>query len=53
MATTAVPHVAARPGAATPDHTVFALERRGIGAWLTTPDHKNASANVMANQAPS
>src|ERR687883_659355 len=40
MATTAVPHVAARPGAVTPDHTVFALERRGIGAWLTTPDHK-------------
>src|SRR5918911_754917 len=40
MATTAVPHVAARPGAVTPDHTVFAIERRGIGAWLTTPDHK-------------
>src|SRR5919199_1080135 len=41
MATTAVPHVAARPGAAVlPDHTVFGIERRGIGAWLTTPDHK-------------
>src|SRR5438874_11883172 len=49
MATTAVPHVAARPGAVTPDHTVFGLERRGIGAWLTTPDHKKIGIMYMVS----
>src|SRR6266851_5764679 len=40
MATTAVPQVVARPSRPAPGHSIHALERRGIGAWLTTTDHK-------------
>src|SRR5260370_17796279 len=40
MATTAVPEVVARPIKPTPGRSMAALERRGIGAWLTTTDHK-------------
>src|SRR5438477_762183 len=41
MATsTAAPEVVARPGGPVPGHSLYALERRGIGAWLTTTDHK-------------
>ena len=42
MATTAPP-VVARPGTLVPadlGRAALTLERRGIGAWLTTPDHK-------------
>src|SRR6266852_2713623 len=41
MATTAVPpQVVARPTAPAPGRSMAALERRGVGAWLTTTDHK-------------
>src|SRR5579859_6126061 len=40
MATAAIPHVVARPDTVAAGQTIFSLERRGIGAWLTTPDHK-------------
>jgi hypothetical protein len=47
MATTAIPPVVARPDAVASGHTIFALERRGIGAWLTTPDHKKIGILYM------
>src|SRR6266849_11136509 len=41
MATTAVPpQVVVRPSSPAPGHSIHALERRGVGAWLTTTDHK-------------
>jgi cytochrome c oxidase subunit 1 len=40
MATTAEPPVVARPAARAPGHAAIAIPRRGIGAWLTTTDHK-------------
>src|SRR2546426_12379256 len=40
MATTTVPQVVARPRDPSPAHSIQALERHGIGAWLTTTDHK-------------
>src|SRR5437870_2032295 len=40
MATTAAPHVGARPGIPAPALSPHPIERRGLGAWLTTPDHK-------------
>jgi len=40
MATTTAPPVVARPTAPVPGHSLAALERRGVGAWLTTTDHK-------------
>src|SRR5438046_1435511 len=40
MATTAVPEVVAPPTATAPAHSFRAIERRGVGAWLTTTDHK-------------
>jgi cytochrome c oxidase subunit I len=40
MATTAAPHVGARPAIPAPALTPHPIERRGLGAWLTTPDHK-------------
>ncbi len=40
MATTAAPPVVARPTTPAPAHSLAALERRGVGAWLTTTDHK-------------
>src|SRR5207244_4438214 len=40
MATTAEPPVVARPPVPAPAHATLAIPRRGIGAWLTTPDHK-------------
>src|SRR5438552_12085041 len=40
MATTAAPPVVARPTSPAPGHSISALERRGVGAWLTTTDHK-------------
>jgi cytochrome c oxidase subunit 1 len=46
MATTAPP-VVARPGIVSSDHSLYALERRGIGAWLTTPDHKKIGILYM------
>jgi cytochrome c oxidase subunit 1 len=46
MATTAPP-VVARPGTVSSDHSLYALERRGIGAWLTTPDHKKIGILYM------
>ena len=49
MATTAAPPVVARPGAAAPGHTIAGLERRGIGAWLTTPDHKKIGILYMVS----
>src|SRR6266702_2537037 len=38
MATTAAPPVVGRPAA--PAQSLAALGRRGVGAWLTTTDHK-------------
>src|SRR6266852_4251208 len=40
MATTTEPPVVARPAAPAPGHATIAVPRRGIGAWLTTTDHK-------------
>src|SRR3977135_316348 len=41
MAPTAVPpQVVARPSTPVPGNSLRALERRGVGAWLTTTDHK-------------
>ena len=40
MAITAAPPVAARPGSLTSSTRVAHAQRRGIGAWLTTTDHK-------------
>src|ERR1043166_6322100 len=40
MATTAVRPGPARPTTTAPGATTLAIPRRGIGAWLTTPDHK-------------
>src|SRR5260221_1984246 len=48
MATTAPP-VLARPSIPASDHSLYALERRGIGAWLTTPDHKKIGILYMVS----
>src|SRR5579864_7673532 len=40
MAITAAPPVVARPGVAAPSTHAARVRRRGIGAWLTTTDHK-------------
>src|SRR5207302_2120267 len=40
MATTAAPPVVARPGRVAPVRAAVTIPRRGIGAWLTTTDHK-------------
>jgi cytochrome c oxidase subunit 1 len=48
MAITAPP-VVARPGTLSSDHSLYALERRGIGAWLTTPDHKKIGILYMVS----
>src|SRR5690348_15749385 len=40
MAITAAPPVAARPGVVAPSNHTARVRRRGIGAWLTTTDHK-------------
>jgi cytochrome c oxidase subunit 1 len=48
MATTAPP-VVARPGTMSTNHSLYALERRGIGAWLTTPDHKKIGILYMVS----
>src|SRR5438034_6144066 len=48
MATTAPP-VVARPGTVSSDHSLYALERRWIGAWLTTPDHKKIGILYMVS----
>jgi cytochrome c oxidase subunit I len=47
MATTAIPPVGARPDPVATGHTLLARERRGIGAWLTTPDHKKIGILYM------
>jgi cytochrome c oxidase subunit 1 len=44
-----VPPVVARPGTVSSDHSLYALERRGIGAWLTTPDHKKIGILYMVS----
>src|SRR3977135_2658342 len=48
MATTAPP-VVARPGTVSTNHSLYALELRGIGAWLTTPDHKKIGILYMVS----
>src|SRR3977135_745677 len=48
MAITAPP-VVVRPGTVSSDHSLYALERRGIGAWLTTPDHKKIGILYMVS----
>src|SRR6266699_727551 len=40
MATTAPARPIARPTRPAPSATPATVQRRGIGAWLTTPDHK-------------
>src|ERR1700738_3154231 len=47
MAITAAPPVVASPASRPSGHTVAALERRGVGAWLTTPDHKKIGILYM------
>jgi cytochrome c oxidase subunit I len=47
MATTALPPIAARPGSSAPGHSQLSIERRGIGAWLTTTDHKKIGLLYM------
>src|SRR5579859_1094226 len=49
MATTAVPNVAAPRGAGPTGIAAFAIPRRGIGAWLTTPDHKKIGIMYMVS----
>src|SRR3979409_1182472 len=50
MATTAAPpQVLARPSAPVPGHSLRALERRGVGAWLTTTDHKKIGILYMVS----
>ncbi|HEX8967276.1 MAG TPA: cytochrome c oxidase subunit I [Chloroflexota bacterium] len=49
MATTAVTHVGARPGALGPAGTALLGRRRGIGAWLTTTDHKQIGIMYMVS----
>jgi cytochrome c oxidase subunit 1 len=48
MATTAPP-VAARPAEAAHSYSMAVFERRGIGAWLTTPDHKKIGILYMVS----
>jgi cytochrome c oxidase subunit I len=48
MAITAPP-VVARPTSAPVSHGLFGLERRGIGDWLTTPDHKKIGIMYMVS----
>src|SRR5438034_715869 len=45
MAVTAPP--VARPGTMALESPLVAFERRGIGAWLTTPDHKKIGIMYM------
>src|SRR5438105_1314939 len=47
MATTAAPPVVARPAARAPAH--LATPRRGVGAWLTTVDHKKIGIMYMVS----
>src|SRR5215471_8552913 len=47
MATTAPPVVARPGGMSSAERTLIGLERRGIGAWLTTPDHKKIGLMYM------
>src|SRR5919204_5954320 len=47
MAPTAAPPVVARPAA--PAAPPLAWERRGLGAWLTTPDHKKIGIMYMVS----
>src|SRR6195256_5582513 len=48
MATTAPP-VVTPPATTAPGHTLSGVERRGIGAWLTTPDHKKIGILYMVS----
>src|SRR5437868_7615352 len=47
MATTAAPPVVARPAARAPAH--LPTPRRGVGAWLTTVDHKKIGIMYMVS----
>jgi len=47
MATTAAPPLTARPPAAAHGPTSVSTARRGIGAWLTTTDHKKIGIMYM------
>src|SRR5438876_3308622 len=49
MATTAAPHVGASPVITAPSHPGSGIERRGVGAWLTTPDHKKIGILYMVS----
>src|SRR6202048_4723393 len=51
MAITAAPPVVASPASRPSGHTVAALERRGVGAWLTTPDHKKIGILYMVSSS--
>ena len=46
MASTAPP-VVSHSGTTSAEHSLFGPERRGIGAWLTTPDHKKIGIMYM------
>src|SRR5579859_2393216 len=47
MAITAAPPVVSSPAIRPPGQTSAGFERRGIGAWLTTPDHKKIGIMYM------
>src|SRR6267154_5199137 len=49
MAITAAPPVVASPEVRRSGHTIAAIERRGVGAWLTTPDHKKIGILYMVS----
>ncbi|MGI9148708.1 MAG: cytochrome c oxidase subunit I [Chloroflexota bacterium] len=49
MAITAAPPVVATPVTASSNHRAAVIERRGIGAWLTTPDHKKIGILYMVS----
>src|SRR4030088_3595286 len=49
MATVAPPVTTARPGIVTGPAPVATLPRQGIGAWLTTPDHKKIGIMYMVS----
>src|SRR5438128_4336689 len=49
MAITAAPRVGASPVITAPSHPGSGIERRGVGAWLTTPDHKKIGILYMVS----
>src|ERR1700716_4009954 len=49
MAITAAPPVSTSPAPTSRGHVRVGVERRGVGAWLTTPDHKKIGILYMVS----